>query len=124
MITVSIRSTRTGKPESAPGFLGAIGITEPEGSDTIEAVIEVDEGHQVEDLAVVLGSASGAASAAFLNTFGSTTLDADKGTTAESHTCSPDCAVGVVAVDPGDSMADVMEKIRAQVKDQFSGGVI
>lgn len=76
-ITISIRSSESGKPQPKPGMAGAFGATEPEGSLDNSVEIFIDEGHQVSDLGEVLSSAAAVAATAFSHSFG----DANKGAT-------------------------------------------
>lgn len=123
-ITVSIRSSETGKPQPKPGLPGAFGVTEPEGSIDNEVSVTIDEGHQVSELSEVLDAAGRAAATAFATAFPekgviefvdeAKAADPDEKIEAP-HICGPDCGVEVGVIPIGESIGDFLGKLRESI---------
>lgn len=129
-ITISIRSSESGKPQPKPGMAGAFGATEPEGSLDNSVEITIDEGHQVSDLEQVLNAGAKAATTTFAVSFpqrgiieyvGEDQPDEDEMEfLGDPHICGPDCGSGVVVesivienpVGPEDLIAKLTESIK------------
>lgn len=124
-ITISVRSSATGKPQPKPGMAGALGVTEPEGSVDNEVSIAIDEGHDIERLPWVLDALGRTAATAFGVTFPAQGViefvneaaDPDDEKIEDPHICGPDCGVGVGVVElPQDAtVGDFMEKLRETI---------
>lgn len=134
-ITISIRTSQTGKPQPKAGIIGALGMTEPEGSFDESVEITIDEGHQVSDLEQVLDAAARAATTAFSISFRPQGIIeyVDEPAEAEKpeeddieapHICGPECRMGVEIIEASDpeGLAEALvESIRRARRDLRNG---
>ena len=127
-ITISIRSSQTGKPQPKTGIAGALGMTEPEGSFDESVEITIDEGHQVSDLEQVLDAGARAATTAFSISFRPQGIiefvdepaEAEKpeeGDIEAPHICGPECGLtGTVEIFEATDPEDLLDKLRESIE--------
>ena len=131
-ITISIRTSQSGKPQPKPGVAGAFGMTEPEDSFDNSVEIFIDEGHQVSDLDQVLDAGAKAAAIAFSTSFlpaagvieyvsEETGTDQSDDAVEAPHVCGPECRMGVEIIEASDpeGLAEALvESIRRRRRDK------
>lgn len=129
-ITISIRTSQSGKPQPKPGIVGALGGTEPEGSFDESVEIILDEEYRVGDLEQVLDAGAKAAITAFLVSFRrqgvvsvldvAAEAESDDETIEAPHICGPECCMGVEIIEASDpeGLAEALvESIRRARRD-------